>query len=142
VTVRFSGTGFPAGLVNAKVYLGSSGTALKFSHPTVPAGGKLDVTFSTFKHTAGVNSGTVRITGGATAFSTVSAPFTITCAATAPSSSAASTGPAFPVQATTGGTGTPWFEQPNLLVILGAALAVAAGLLGRGKIRVALRRNH
>jgi len=50
--------------------------------------------------------------------------------------------PTFPVQSTTSGTGTPWYEQPSLLMLFGLVLMFGAGVLGRDKIRAAFLRGH
>lgn len=60
----------------------------------------------------------------------------------APTSTTSTGSPGFPVQATTGGTGTPWFEQPALWVLVGLILMFGAGVLGLDTIRTALRREH
>lgn len=62
-----------------------------------------------------------------------------TTSASAPASSSAN----YPAQSPTGGSGTPWYEQPlNLLVIGVVSLFGSIALFNRERVRAALVRRH
>jgi hypothetical protein len=81
--------------------------------------------------------------------STAPTPSTATTSAstaTAPSSSAAPTASpsaTFPAQSPTGGSATPWYEQPANLLILGVLCLIGSiALFNRGRVHALLVQRH